>query len=196
MISELKLLSCSFIEEIRHCSLDENIDYCYLNGEVAHIPKVEEVEEVEQIQEDVTTYNEVFEEFQQFQQFNPIAINNDERYWLEKLVEAESSNEPYEGKVAVANVILNRVLDNEFPNTVDGVIKQPGQYSPWVDGSIYERTASNSTKIAVQEVFDQGRRVISEDTVYFVSTHSNENWINTTRTYVTTIGNHDFYSKY
>src|SRR5690606_618018 len=92
-----------------------------------------------------------------------IAMSADERYWLEKLVEAESAGESFEGKVAVASVIANRVELKEFPNTVMGVIKAPKQFSPFMDGSIHRRTPSADTLKAVALVFDQGQRNVSKD---------------------------------
>ena len=48
---------------------------------------------------------------------------------LAKLVSAESRGEPFEGKVAVASVVLNRVIDSSFPNTVSEVIFQKNAFS-------------------------------------------------------------------
>lgn len=55
---------------------------------------------------------------------------------MAQIVYAESKGEPYEGKVAVASVILNRVLNPSFPNTVEGVIFQPNAFSCVVNGKI------------------------------------------------------------
>ncbi|PES55464.1 sporulation protein [Bacillus cereus] len=125
-----------------------------------------------------------------------IEMTEDERYWLEKLVEAEAADEPYEGKVAVATTIAYRVDDKtEFPDTVMEVIKAPKQYSPWMDGAIYKRTPSEETKRAVAEVFDKGVRNLPKGTVYFYDPrYAPHNWMERTRAYVTTIGNHVFCS--
>ena len=58
-------------------------------------------------------------------------------YLMSQVVYAESKGEPYEGKVAVASVILNRALNNGFPNTIQGVILQPRAFSCIVDGEIH-----------------------------------------------------------
>ncbi len=55
---------------------------------------------------------------------------------MSKIVYAESKGEPYEGKVAVASVILNRVLSPEFPNSIKEVILQPKAFSCVVNGEI------------------------------------------------------------
>lgn len=125
-----------------------------------------------------------------------ISMSADERFWLEKLVEAESAGESFEGKVAVASVIANRVELKEFPNSVMGVIKAPKQFSPFMDGSIHRRTPSAETLKAVALVFDQGQRNVSKDTAFFCTTAiAPYSWIGKNKPLVKTIGNHNFYLK-
>ena len=57
-------------------------------------------------------------------------------YLLAKCVYAEARGEPYEGQVAVAAVILNRVEDPAFPNSISGVIYQPWAFTAVHDGQI------------------------------------------------------------
>jgi N-acetylmuramoyl-L-alanine amidase len=57
---------------------------------------------------------------------------------IAKMVYAESRGEPLEGQVAVASVILNRVKDSRFPNTVAGVVYQPGAFEPVSNGQLYQ----------------------------------------------------------
>lgn len=57
-------------------------------------------------------------------------------YLLAKCVHAEARGEPYVGQVAVAAVILNRVKDPNFPNTISGVIYQPWAFTAVNDGQI------------------------------------------------------------
>lgn len=67
-------------------------------------------------------------------------------------VYGESRGEPYEGQVAVAAVILNRVRDAEFPNTPTGVIFQPGAFTAVADGQIWltpNATAMKAVKDAL-----------------------------------------------
>ena len=56
--------------------------------------------------------------------------NVDDAYLLACLVTCEAGNQPYEGKLAVANVVLNRVASSRFPNSISGVIYQSGQFGP------------------------------------------------------------------
>lgn len=132
---------------------------------------------------------------------NTISMDDESRDWLEKIIEAEAGGESYEGKLAVATVIANRVESSKFPNTVMSVIKagsqKQHQFSPWDDGRIYKVSASSTTKQAVSEVFDKGVRNLPADTTYFaVKTIAFNDWIGKTRKYVSTIGNHAFFSQY
>lgn len=64
---------------------------------------------------------------------------------LARAVNGEARGEPYEGQVAVAAVILNRVNHSSFPNTISGVIYQPGAFTAVSDGQINVPIAENST---------------------------------------------------
>lgn len=64
---------------------------------------------------------------------------------LARAVNGEARGEPYEGQVAVAAVILNRVKHSSFPNTIAGVIYQPGAFTAVSDGQINVPISSNST---------------------------------------------------
>ncbi|MBO5059352.1 MAG: cell wall hydrolase [Clostridia bacterium] len=64
---------------------------------------------------------------------------------LARAVNGEARGEVYEGQVAVAAVILNRVKHPSFPNTISGVIYQPGAFTAVADGQINVPIAQNST---------------------------------------------------
>lgn len=57
------------------------------------------------------------------------------------IIYCESGSEKYEGKLAVANVILNRLYSSKYPNTMEGVIKQKGQFSPVKQGTFAKRVS-------------------------------------------------------
>lgn len=65
-----------------------------------------------------------------------VELSPDDVHLMAKVVYAESKGEPYNGKVAVASVILNRVVDPNFPSTVEGVIKQKNAFSCVRNGQI------------------------------------------------------------
>jgi hypothetical protein len=74
------------------------------------------------------------------------------------LVEAEAGNQDFTGKRLVADVVLNRVADPDFPDTIPGVIYQPGQFSPVTNGALAEAyyTVSEESRRAVEaELTDQ-----------------------------------------
>lgn len=62
------------------------------------------------------------------------AGREDDVYLLAKMISAESRGEPYIGQVAVGAVILNRVKHPSFPNTIAGVLYQPGAFTALTDG--------------------------------------------------------------
>lgn len=118
----------------------------------------------------------------------------DEVLWLARIIHAESRGEPLLGQIAVGNVVLNRVKSAYYPNTIYGVIfdrKYGVQFSPVLDGSIYNTPGYNATlaaKIAL-EGYD-----ISGGAFFFLNTRlATSSWIPKNRAYAFTIGNHDFY---
>lgn len=62
--------------------------------------------------------------------------NSSDVYLLARCIYGEARGEVYLGKVAVGAVILNRVKDANFPNSVTGVIYQPGAFDAVADGQI------------------------------------------------------------
>jgi len=119
---------------------------------------------------------------------------SDELYWLSKIVSAEAKGEINTGKVAVANVILNRVESDEFPNTIYGVIfdnKYGVQFTPTADGSIYNTPTSDSVIAAKRALLGED---VSRECLYFLNPQTATNsWIVKNRKFYKTIGNHDFY---
>lgn len=119
----------------------------------------------------------------------------DEVYWLARIISAESRGEPLRGKIAVGNVILNRVKSRSFPNTIYGVIfdrKYGVQFSPVANGTIYNVPTAES--IIAAKICLEGYS-ISDKILYFVNPKKAPNsWISKNGTLITTIGNHSFYT--
>ena len=65
-----------------------------------------------------------------------VSFADGDRYLLANLIYCEAGGEPYEGKVAVGAVVINRVLSSVYPDTVVGVIYQSGQFSPVASGRL------------------------------------------------------------
>jgi N-acetylmuramoyl-L-alanine amidase len=115
--------------------------------------------------------------------------NADDVYWLSHIINAESGNQPLEGKLAVGNVILNRVDSASFPNTIYNVIFQRSQFTPASSGSIY-KTPNAESVIAAKLCLDGA--VVLPSALWFNSAGSSS-WAARNKSYVTTIGAHAFY---
>lgn len=76
---------------------------------------------------------------------------------LQRIVEAEATNQTIESKINVANVILNRVNSEKFPNTIKEVVfqKNPTQFSPTSDGRYNEVDISDDTIEACEKAFTE-----------------------------------------
>lgn len=111
---------------------------------------------------------------------------------LERIVEAEAGTESLEGRIAVVNVILNRVSHKGFPNNVKGVIYQRKQFESVSNGMVNRKIPSKKTKEAVQIAL-QGRQIVSKGVLYFYNPkHTGKgNWIRS-RAIEKRIGNHLF----
>ena len=120
--------------------------------------------------------------------------NHDDLYWLSRIISAESQGEPLEGKIAVGNVVLNRVKSPEFPDTIYEVIfdhRWGGQFEPVRNGTIYQTPTEES--IYAAKLCLNGANVIG-DSIYFLAPALAQNfWVVEHREYVATIGCHDFY---
>ena len=119
----------------------------------------------------------------------------DDVFWLARIIEAEAGGEPYQGKVAVGNVVLNRVNSKEFPNTIYGVIfehygKIP-QFSPVADGTIYNTPSQESINAAKDAL--NGARPVGNATYFFNPSKAAGAWIVQNKSYVASIGGHVFY---
>lgn len=119
---------------------------------------------------------------------------SEDMYWLSRILHAESEGEPYEGKLAVANVIINRKNSPDFPNTIKDVIFDTNygyQYTPVKNGTIYNSPSWESIKAATEAL--EGINNIS-DCLYFLNPDkSTSNWIIENKTFYKSIGLHDFY---
>lgn len=118
----------------------------------------------------------------------------DEVLWLSRIIKAESEGESLLGKIAVGNVVLNRVKSKDFPNTIYGVIfdrKYGVQFTPVLNGTIYNTpgyTEKLAAKICLEGVS------LSSDVLFFLApSKSTSFWIVNTRKYAFTVGGHDFF---
>ena len=119
---------------------------------------------------------------------------SDEVYWLARIINAESGGEIFKGKIAVGNVILNRVKSKYFPNTIYGVIfdkKNGTQFSPTANGTIYN--TPNQDSIIAAKICLEGYS-INAGILYFVNPSLVPHcWVCQNRPFYEKIGNHAFY---
>lgn len=110
---------------------------------------------------------------------------------LARCVNGEARGEIYEGQVAVAAVILNRVKHPSFPNTISGVIYQPGAFTAVADGQINEPIAENSTVYKACEDAMNGWDPSGGAIYYFNPETATNKWI-WSRPLIIQIGRHRF----
>jgi N-acetylmuramoyl-L-alanine amidase len=108
---------------------------------------------------------------------------------LSNAVYGEARGEPYVGQVAVAAVILNRLEDKNFPDTVSGIIFQPGAFTAVADGQIY-LTPNKTARKAVMDAIN-GMDPSDGCTYYFNPVTATSKWI-WSRPQVKKIGKHIF----
>ena len=151
---------------------DEDIISCVRNVETS-------VNDIENTKQDVAQ-----EETQAVMRLSDEQLN-----LLSKLVAAEARGESYEGQVAVAAVVLNRVKDARFPDSIEGVIYQKNAFSVVRDGYIDAQPTEESYKASKEALYGSDP---TNNAIYFwnpdISTCS---WINTLNPHLR-IGNHVF----
>lgn len=110
---------------------------------------------------------------------------------LAKVISAEARGEPYDGQVAVGAVILNRIAHPSFPNTLAGVVYEPGAFTCMVDGQIDQPIASSAYQAARDAL--NGADPSGGAIYYFNPVTATSAWI-WSRPLLTVIGKHRFCS--
>ena len=108
---------------------------------------------------------------------------------LARIINGEARGESYEGQVAVGAVVLNRVKHSSFPNTIAGVIYQPGAFTAVTDGQINKTVQSscyNAAKDALNGWDPSGGAIY-----YYNPVTATSSWIRS-RPIVRQIGKHVF----
>ena len=110
---------------------------------------------------------------------------------MARAINGEARGEPYEGQVAVGAVILNRVKDSRFPNTIAGVIYQSGAFTAVADGQINVPIDENSTVVKAAQDALNGWDPTDGAVYYFNPDTATNDWI-WSRPLIKTIGKHRF----
>ncbi|TAH71142.1 MAG: cell wall hydrolase [Anaerolineaceae bacterium] len=126
-------------------------DYVELLVDFEKAVSKEEEEELRKLQEEERIKKETEVKYR-----DEVDYTQDELKLLASLVHAEAGNQSYEGKLAVANIVLNRVKSRKYPNTIKAVIYQPGQFTVANSGSLakqldkYESYSSKSQLLTIK----------------------------------------------
>ncbi len=110
---------------------------------------------------------------------------------IARAINGEARGEPYEGQVAVGAVILNRVKSPEFPNTIAGVIYEPGAFTAVSDGQINVPIAEGSTVVKAARDALNGWDPTGGAIYYFNPDTATNKWI-WSRPLIKKIGKHRF----
>lgn len=84
-----------------------------------------------------------------------VSFAEGDRYLLANLIYCEAGGESYAGQVAVGSVVINRVLSSVYPDTVTGVIYQPGQFSPVASGRLALALADGRATASCYQAADE-----------------------------------------
>ncbi len=110
---------------------------------------------------------------------------------LARAINGEARGEPYEGQVAIGAVILNRVKDSRFPNTIAGVIYQSGAFTAVADGQINQAMEDEATVMKAARDAMNGWDPTCGAVYYFNPATATNKWI-WSRPLIKTIGKHRF----
>lgn len=90
-----------------------------------------------------------------------VTFADGDRKLLANIIYCEAGSEPYEGKVAVGAVVINRVLSSKFPDTVLGVVYQKGQFSPAASGRLELALAADKATAACYQAADEAMKGVT-----------------------------------
>lgn len=111
---------------------------------------------------------------------------------MAKLVYAESRGEPFEGKIGVASVVLNRALNPSFPNSIKDVIFQRNAFSCVRNGEIIANPDESCYNAVLEAV--RGKDPTNEALYFYNPAIATCSWMKSTEKRDTkTIGHHIFF---
>lgn len=113
----------------------------------------------------------------------------DALFWMSRIIHAESGDQTLEGKIAVGNVVMNRVRSPEFPNTLYDVLNQQNQFVPT---GVISQMSPNSESVVAAKLVMEGAVVMP--TALFFNMKGLPSYAASYRPYITTIGDHDFFN--
>lgn len=118
-------------------------------------------------------------------------LNHVDKYILMKIAMAEAEGESTEGKALVMLVVLNRVASEKFPNSIEKVVFQKGQFSPISNGRYDKVEPDTDCQLALNKVKNGWNE--SRGALYFTSEKGDKTWHHRNLKYLFTYENHRFY---
>lgn len=209
---ELEALRASQQEKRNQVNALVNQTHSALNNKVGEITQKEnevtaQEEALEQIKDNIAELQKKLAEElamsqaaanAEWRDISQVEFSEDDVTMLANLIYCEARGESYDGKLAVASVVVNRILSSKFPNTMAGVIYQKNQFAPvtstrnsFVEALAYDKAANSSG------CYEAAREAMSGITnvtncVYFQTTAYLEK-VERLDVVRYTIGNHGFY---
>lgn len=125
-----------------------------------------------------------------------LTYDSEDVFWLSRIIYAEATYQPLEGRIAVGNVVLNRVDCEDYPDNIYDVIFDDFgsvQFDPARDGTVFNKSDELSM-VATYLALD-GVNVV-DDCMYFVNPDLGiDTWFRETLEFYRTIADHDFYHR-
>ena len=97
------------------------------------------------------------------------AATDEERELVAVILAMEAQGEPYEGERAVVEVILNRVVSPEWPDTIYGVLSQKGQFATWKRRNNPYNVPTLAEYQLIEDTVQAGPEILPEGYVYFAT---------------------------
>lgn len=160
-----------------------NIDQ--LSDQIEQMLEYERQLEIQKAREDAARLEAIRAEEQEDTSGVVYVPEDSDAYLLGAIIQCESDGEPYDGKLAVGSVVMNRVKSSYFPNTISGVIYQGGQFSPVASGRLAYRLEAGVNNTCIQAAQEVLNGNVTLSCLYF---RTNNGIIEGT-----VIGNHVFY---
>lgn len=118
----------------------------------------------------------------------------EEVFWLPQIISAEAKNQPLAGQIGVGNVVMNRVKSEHYPNNIyDVIFDTVGgvQFNPIINGMIYNDPSPES--VAAAYMCLEGYNTVGEAMFFVNPWLADDGWFRWSRTFVVSIGAHNFY---
>ena len=148
----------------------------------------------EQYQKDQETEWKLYNEQTRPRLIQSMDFDADDAYRLEKIAMAESESEDTEGKALVMLVVLNRVWDARFPDTIEEVIMQDGAFTPVSNGR-YDKVEPDADCMKAMELITVEHWDESQGALYFEKASDESTWHSRNLQKLFTHGAHAFYTE-